>query len=287
VRLTPFALGVCLILALSCGSDDGGGSSGNGASGTAGGLDGGAGGTGGAAGTMGPAGGSDSGVGGNGGASGTAGSPIGLDSGADSGSQDSGTGGEESGSDADIFPPFDLSLVDLTLSGFNQDLPAPSVNCMEKNDVVCISISGIVDGETIDLDCTDRWVGTTMRGVWRAASCHPDVFDWQNEWIITVTFTDYDELPTTFEFEVTSEQEVEDRLGWVIFRWGNTQIQDRTDNFDKAIIAGGLRERGHPDDQEADVEAMGTFAASWSAFDPAACSECMEVRLRGTFHAYF
>lgn len=73
-----------------------------------------------------------------------------------------GAGGDPNGAD----PP-QLSDVDLTLDGFNDDLPAPELDCLAPDEaplVGCISISGEYNSEAFDFSCMDsRGPVTTLR----------------------------------------------------------------------------------------------------------------------------
>ena len=94
--------------------------------------------------------------------------------GARAGSQaTSGGGGAEAGAGSE--PSIDD--VDLTLGGLNQDLPAPSVDCLERP--ACVAASGEYNGMPFDIACMDAKYVHTWDSSRYTFGCNADVLDSQ------------------------------------------------------------------------------------------------------------
>jgi hypothetical protein len=68
----------------------------------------------------------------------------------------SGGSGAGSGGSSGAAGSASIDDVDLTLGGFNQDLPAPGSNCLMRDDFIvgCIALAGEYNGEAFDLVCS-------------------------------------------------------------------------------------------------------------------------------------
>jgi hypothetical protein len=241
----------------------------------------------------------------SGGASGTAGTQSAPDSGAGNGGASSGSGGNStagsggSGGVAGSDVPIDTSSVDLTLGGFNQDLPAPSVNCMERSDfsVGCISVSGVVDGVSFDHYCAEG--NTTIGGsaydspsgrvYGESMYCTTD----ESDWCAGVNTPDLSVGlgKRSFVFDKTFLPG-DNWLSGVTFYWQDKAASTSDDNFVKSQMAGWNKviSKGPLSWQTREVQ--GVFAATWTKPDPSKCATsqiegCLEVRLRGTFHGFY
>jgi hypothetical protein len=68
---------------------------------------------------------------------------------------------------------------DMTLGGFNQDLPAPGMPCEERDlsTAQCAAISGVLDGEPVDVQAYGRAAYVFLDGGYRAAALGWDLAD--------------------------------------------------------------------------------------------------------------
>lgn len=98
------------------------------------------------------------GVGGSGGVGGNE-----SDAGGTGGGMDA---GGTSGSDAATWRDASIDDVDLTLGGFNQDLPAPSVDCLMRENLGlgCMAISLEYNGVAYELQCEDQNIIVAVGG---------------------------------------------------------------------------------------------------------------------------
>lgn len=170
-----------LVLGSGCGSesaDGAGGSAAHGGNGAgalahAGQSVGGAGGASGEGGFSSAAGAGGAGAGGAGGNSAGALATSGAGAAANSGmSGMSGSSGANAGSGPESGTPTvvvrgsgtRIEDVDLTLGGLNQDLPAPSMDCLTRQDLVvgCMAVSGTYNGSAFDFFCDDGSATTAM-----------------------------------------------------------------------------------------------------------------------------
>jgi hypothetical protein len=96
-----------------------------------------------------------------------------------------------------------LDDVDLTLGGFNQDLPTPMHDCLDGKEYEgCVSFSGEYNGAPLDVRYMDTSVGVVLLSAdsSRRVGCHADLSA-EDEFFVSLTFgaSLFSELPTTFE----------------------------------------------------------------------------------------
>jgi hypothetical protein len=243
----------------------------------------------GAAGSAGSAGvgGGGSNAGGSGGSSGNGGSTAGSSgSGAGSGGG-AGTGGTGAGAAGSV----SFEDIDLTLGGFNQDLPEPASNCLMREDFIigCIAFSGEYDGEAFNLVCTDADFDHTY-GARYTFGCRTDALgsELQVELIVSQDFIET--RPATFSADAPAMASY--------IRFWNTERMFET--YRDRVFSMYGHETTH--DQQMRVEGISetvqqsnkwrigaVFALSLTP--KAGCAEdmglgCDEVKLRGNLRAF-
>ncbi len=300
-RVVRASVGVLVLVAVACGDDSGeqdaganAGGAGSGAAGASatsagrGGRDGDAapGGNAGANGSAGrdggatpPAAGQDASAAGAGGdAAGDGGSDAAGDGGSDGGAGSAGTG---------------IDDVDLTLGGFNQDLPAPTGDCVSADvpTAGCLSVSGELNGEMVDFDCFDSYgpirVAMSPRDLARSFGCGmengPDVG-------VKLGAPLFEGLPVAFEVHATEEA---DRSSYVRVGHGDLEtyvdgmFQSGSSHTIESRIAGELTYGEGVNPQNTSELARGTYAVSF--LPKAGCVPdgegrgCDIMRFRGSF----
>ena len=195
---------------------------------------------------------------------------------------------------------FDISGVDLTMGGLNQDIPAPTVDCMDPTITQdCISVSGFDrTGQFFELLCIgdegtvigssdapiydtdDNVVGWVER---LGGSCDY----WTEEPISFDAYVlDWDTVPAIFDETVTPGDNPPtiyvdwefDSLDGASPPWAGTGAPYQNGPARMIGYVRHTNDYGDPDDAVME----GVFAASWNDVEPA-----FGVRLRGTIKGYF
>lgn len=234
---------------------------------------------------------SGSGKGGTGGRGGTGGS-----SGA------AGEGGGGGTPDAGDTP--DLDDVDLTLDGLNQDLPAPSTDCLMASKpplVGCIAVSGEFNGEAFDFSCLDGNgpANASVGPKTRVGACPGDLASGER---LSVAFrldnAQFESLPATFGYHSPPDEDIptnivevesDDRAllshGLMMGEFGF--LLSETHDIEHAVAGVATYGPGWTEDKTSEFN-RGSFALTLEAKSDCApdadAHGCDTVRLRGNFY---
>jgi hypothetical protein len=179
------------------------------------------------------------------------------------GSQAGSSGNAAQGGGAASTREYGSGDVDLTLGGFNQDLPAPTVDCLSDNldNYVCFSATVQVDGVTHEIACIRASTISQSGGSFTCLSA-------SNE-SVQIDAGDF-EVPGTFSVVETS---VPGSILQLTLMQG--MFNSRASNFQEARVAGWANkwdDHGHLRNK-----VTGTVACSWRA-DPDAGTGMTRVR---------
>lgn len=228
------------------------------------------------------------GVGGSGGSGGNESDAGGTGGGMDAG----GTGG--SGGTSGTGGGLAIDDVDYTLGGFNQDLPAPSVDCLTQEVAFgCMSISGEYNGEVFEMVCSENTfsIGNDARHIF---GCRKDIAagDFLVEFIIgsNVVHT------PPFAFEVSAPEPRIFYDTWNRTRDAKTYLYRTFSMYqlatthDQEYCATGTSEYDMDRFGNEHWRVQGTFGVSHTPKDTCVPDTmgfgCDAVRFRATFRAY-
>ena len=187
---------------------------------------------------------------------------------------------------------------DITLGGFNQDLPAPAVDCTgdDVRGVACLSVRGEVDDEVVDDMGACVRVDSFGTNSEYNVSCGFSTADAPGIVGVWVPSMAIEAVPGTFEWVQTAPTAVDTSFGRrlpydaVHLSWGDKNLNSGSPNLMEARVFGYIvatQDMWKPDTTIHEVR--GAFAATWS--DPqAGCEDpvisrgaCAAGRIRGTF----